>query len=278
MIVKGDLIRDSGLSTVNGIKTIRRVYNVNSMPINDVNILTMAEMAGGIPRYGDSHPIYNYCIVRRVDVSPLAQSGNVHATACEVVVTYEGNDSVSVQFGSTLQQVMTDTNNVGKEIVVYFSGNVDQNDDQIAQRAVVPKFCRNDSIVFTHWYVVKNRDLTYPTPIEKLKEKYLGKVNKVTYRGRPRYCWMCVQFDGNTIDFGRSYEVTVKLERRAASIDPALKTEDGWAEYAWYHNFNGEVPHACSKKLRDGVHKVDDLYDEVDFNDIGNDLLNIGSL
>jgi hypothetical protein len=279
-LVKGDLIRDSGLSTVNGVKTIKRMYNVSSLPL-DVNVLTAAETAAGVPQYGDPHPIYPFCIVRRIDVTPMVQGEKMHHMSADVSITYEGNDSVNVTFGSSLQQVMTDTNHLGKEMQVTFSGNfilVNGKKQLVPERAIVPKFVHNDFITFTHWYVVKNKDFTYPTPIEKLKEKYLNKVNSQTFRGKGKGVWMCTQFDGTSMDYGRSYEIMIKLERRAASIDPKDGSEDGWAEYAWTHNFDGTVPSVASKKKRDGVRKCDDLYDSADFNTIGDDLININSL
>lgn len=278
--VKSDLIRDSGLEAQPGLTRIKRSYVVENIS-GTASVLEAALVAPGVPRYGESHPDNKLAIARSFEVKPIrSDSGNglYFNQSAQVIVTYENlqPDGTSifpnVRFGSTLQQVTTDTvidPTSGKEkpVWVYWSGGP-------KQRAEVPKFVRMPFIELTKYVIVKGDktllEMNYPTPIEELQERYHGKVNSSTFRGGKAHEWCCTQFDADTQDWGKSYMITVRVERK-----PAPDTWDAWA---WYKLPNGDVPANANKSKEDGVRRITGLHGEADFNNLGTDLSKLSTI
>ena len=282
--VKADLIRDSGVIVDAGMITIRRAYAIYNMP-QTTNLLTDALTVAGIPQHGDPHPVYPKAYAKTFQVLPLIEGKSESRTAVEVIVTYI-NRPIVIQFGSALRQIETDTDRTGKMIYASWSGardpdtftnNAQRVKGQLTkQRAIAPKLVRDDIITFSSWFLVKNAgDYTYPTPIETLKEKYMGKVNSKTFRGKDKRVWMCIDVSATTDDFGKSYHFDVKLQARNGL--GRKDNQDGWSEWVYYRMANGEVPKNAFKDFdneqnSDGVRKIDNIYEEIDFLDIQTDI------
>jgi hypothetical protein len=285
--VKSDLIRDSGLSFDKGVVNIRRVFVVSGLDPTRTDHYSVALSAPNIPTYGQSHPNYPFAQAKTFEVSPIISNGLANNTAVEVVVTYNSQMegvSFSIDFGSTLSQVMTDTDREGDEIYVWWSARKEKKGGipgtpyggelvSIPQRAEVPKMVRHDTIRYTIWLINVKNTLEYPTPIELLKEKYLGKVNSTPFRGGVPHDWMVTICDGSTQDFGKSYIITLEIERRPVPntfyFDPP---PGGWDEWAWYTTESDGIAYGVSKDVEDGVKLIRNLYDEVDFHQIPADL------
>lgn len=285
--VKANLIKDSGQVLDKGVLTIRRVYAIYGIDPAEIDPYNVAANATGLPFYGQSHPNHPFAQAKIFEFSPFQGKGVQSSTAIQCIVTYNNQMagvSFSVEFGSTLSQIDTDTDRDGNEIFVTWSARKEDSPANgvypagytstlIPQRAKVPKFVRHDTLKFQVWLINPKNSFDYPTPIELLKEKYLGKVNKTNYRGGIPHDWMITICDGVTQDYGKSYIITMEMERRPVPVMKDGPIAGGWDEWAWYTVEDGGIAYGVSKKNQDGVKLINNIYNEVEFSDIPADFI-----
>lgn len=271
MRVIQNTIPEGNLHTEATSATIKRWYDV--VEISGTAVLETARFAPGVPQWGQPHPVYATLLAKFHDVQPIRDDrGNYMPDAARVCVTFEGTlggagVETFIEFGNSTAQVNTDTGTDGKPIKVPWSGAA--GDLKQGQRAEVNKYVEQDIITFRRRYIVKSQkpDLTYPTPIESLKEKYNGRVNSVAWRGGKIHEWR-FKVSGSSQDKGHSYEVTITAERR--------KDPDSWDEWAWFRwPGTGQVPNKADKVKEDGVKRIKNLYFECDPTQIFDDLNNL---
>lgn len=226
-----DIIEGSEFINEVGAISCTRVFTVMDIDVQatgfDPNVLVKALAMSGMPQLNDSHPSIGNCPLRRHIVR--GQSNN----QAKILAQYE-----SPQLGISLPPAGTflvrDSTILATERVqlgpharplkvIYGGLTSSQRIDQLVSM---------DRLTPMRSLLIAGLIQANPTQMDNFRES-VGKVNDRTWAGKAKGFWLCSQFESDTFDLGKTYQVNAAFTTRQYR---------NWMNYGWYFDALGHVP------------------------------------
>jgi len=184
-----------------------RVYDVTGLSLgNQAGLLWEASNAGGLPRYGDPHPVIPSIQVTGVDVAPVQASGAARAT-----ITYTRPDITEAidptsPFASQLEfssGLLTDTtvhDVSGTRFSVRYAGA------SVTGSQIDYPTAQVEKPIFRCAY--ERRETSSPFDVAIA---FTGAVNRSPWSGRPAKTWRCEGVRSRVINRGQAFLVAYDL-------------------------------------------------------------------
>lgn len=223
-----DSISDAFIEqSTNGV-SVRRVAIVSGISGSSATVLGNALLAPGIPRFGDSHPIYN-TTVQSVRAEPAS---NQSPDTVKVIIDYgfpqpSGDDfgiivdevaPPTIEVISTVQSVTTNKDVDNKLITVSKTTTDAQgNPTTDTQGGTVSFQAPMTTVRF------RRKEPFSPGNKSVL---YTGKINSGPIDGFAPHTWLCTNLSGISNDGGNTYNVTYEFQHNIDTWDAVIVWTD----------------------------------------------------
>lgn len=268
-----DLIRDSGLErTKDFLRVVRSFWVKGIDATTPCNVIPLALSAAGIPAFGDAHPFYTTMPAVMFSVRPVG----AHNMA-EVMVTYElkttngATGEVLVEYDGGLTTEQTSVDRDGAPIIVkWYPGGIGTTFHK-KQTAYVPVLRPVGQLRITKFYTLAS---ALDTTIDDLVNGFQGHVNSASWRGRPKWAWLCSNIHVSQYSY-KQYRVNFQFDWKPWINGGTISTVRGnWvADVAYLIAENGGRPPANFIKhdtqANANAYVKADVYPEKDFTTLG---------